>query len=201
MLSQNEGTSIEPSGERTACTTVRGEGKVGNKVRRRETRLWCKRRREEREEARNETLREREREGGEGERERQKERKSEKERRVRRGGGGETRLPRMLRDCIATWECNDCTGARLAPTCTHVHTRRSWECADPYQHGKRSLTSLRRPLPLPRTHTRSRDAFRRGTCDMQPKRVARVSKGAKIHNSSFHIHNHRTCLLFRIGFH
>ena len=74
MLSRNEGTSIEPSGERTACPTVRGEGKVGNKVRRRETRLWCKRRREEREEARNETLREREREGGEGERERQKER-------------------------------------------------------------------------------------------------------------------------------
>lgn len=116
------------------------------------------------------------------------ERKSEKERRVRRGGGGETRLPRMLRDCIATWECNDCTGARLAPTCTHVHTRRSWECADPYQHGKRSLTSHRRPLPLPRTHTRSRDAFSRGTCDTQPKRVARVSKGAKIHNSSSHIH-------------
>ena len=143
---------------------------------------------------------ERERERGGG-RERKTERKSEKERRVRRGGGGETRLPRMLRDCIATWECNDCTGARLAPTCTHVHTRRSWECADPYQHGKRSLTSLRRPLPLPRTHTRSRDAFRRGTCDTQPKRVARVSKGAKIHNSSFHIHNHRTCLLFRIGFH
>lgn len=55
----------------------------------------------------------------------------------------------MLRDCIATWECNDCTGARLAPTCTHVHTRRSWECADPYQHGKRSLTSLRRPPPRP----------------------------------------------------
>lgn len=86
MLSRNEGTSIEPSGERTACTTVRGEGKVGNKVRRRETRLWCKRRREEREEARNETLRERERGGREREKDRKKEReREESEKRGRRG--------------------------------------------------------------------------------------------------------------------
>ena len=91
MLSRNEGTSIEPSGERTACTTVRGEGKVGNKVRRRETRLWCKRRREEREEARNETLRERERERGGG-RERKTERKKEREREEseKRGRRGDT---------------------------------------------------------------------------------------------------------------
>ena len=92
MLSRNEGTSIEPSGERTACTTVRGEGKVGNKVRRRETRLWCKRRREEREEARNETLRERERERGGGGRERKTERKKEREREEseKRGRRGDT---------------------------------------------------------------------------------------------------------------
>lgn len=83
MLSRNEATSIEPSGERTACTTVRGEGKVGNKVRRRETRLWCKRRREEREEARNETLREKERD---------KDRKKEREREEseKRGWRGDT---------------------------------------------------------------------------------------------------------------
>lgn len=77
---------------------------------------------------------------------------------------GETRLPRMLRDCIATWECNDCTGARLAPTCTHVHTRRSWECADPYLHGKRSLTSLCRPLP-PSITGDPRAVSRHDTCD------------------------------------
>lgn len=86
------------------------------------------------------------------------------------GEGGEAErgrrqwLPRMLRDCIATWECSDCTGARVlhgrARTCTHVHTRWSWECADPYQLAKRSLNSVPFVPILPRDSPSRRVASR-----------------------------------------
>lgn len=120
---------------------------------------------------------------------RRKERRSGAGRRRKREGG-RRRLPRMLRDCIATWECNDCTGARLAPTCTHVHTRRSWECADPYQHGKRSLTSLRRPPPaVPRRLHPPKH--------LQTNRERVAREGGKIGNDPPSIACNRC---FRIGF-
>ena len=165
-----------------------GEGggrSVGNKVRRGEANVWCKGKRDEHTpEALVPGVRRwnRERERGKGE-QRERER-----RRVRRGGGGETRLPRMLRDCIATWECNDCTGARLAPTCTHVHTRRSWECADPYQHGKRSLTSLCRPLMpphplashLPPQHLRH--TTKEGCCEGVAREMSQLVISCRFHD-------------------
>lgn len=70
----------------------------------------------------------------------------------------------MLRDCIATWECSDCTGARLPPTCTHVqHTVDLGSAPTPTKLAKRSLTS--EPfVPIPPRGLATASPPRKSTC-------------------------------------